>query len=91
MELNIVYPALAAAYALFCARPYLKKVWPLFLPSVAYFALHQALAPAGKDPNYTLHFTGAMLRTLAKYWAWSVGPWEFWAPIPLPKWLIPRR
>jgi hypothetical protein len=89
MELNIVYPALAAAYALFCAPRYLKKVWPLFLPSVAYFALHQALAPAGKDPNYILHFTGAMLRTLAKYWAWSVGPWEFWAPLPLPKWLIP--
>jgi hypothetical protein len=64
-------------------------VWPLFLPSAAYFAIHQAAAPAGKDPNYTLHFTGAMLRTLAKYWAWSVGPWEFWAPVPLPKWLIP--
>jgi len=89
MELNIVYPALAAAYTVFCARPYVKKVWPLFLPSMAYFALHQALAPAGKDPNYTLHFTGAMFRTLAKYWAWSVGPWEFWAPFPLPKWLIP--
>jgi hypothetical protein len=89
MELNIVYPALAGAYAVFCARPYLKKVWPLLLPSVAYFALHQALAPAGKDPNYTLHLTGAMFRTLAKYWAWSVGPWDFWAPVSLPKWLIP--
>jgi len=89
MELNIVYPALAAAYAFFCAREYLRKVWPLFLPSVAYFALHQALAPAGKDPIYTLHFTGAMFRTLAKYWAWSVGPWEFWAPVPLPRWVIP--
>jgi hypothetical protein len=89
MELNIVYPALAAVYTLLCARPYLRKVWPLFLPSAAYFAIHQAAAPAGKDPNYTLHFTGAMLRTLAKYWAWTVGPLGFWAPITVPRWLIP--
>jgi hypothetical protein len=89
LELNVVYPALATAYAMSCARPYLRKVWPLFLPSVAYFAIHQAVAPAGKDPAYILHFTGGMLRTLVKYWAWSVGPLGFWAPIALPKWLIP--
>ena len=89
MELNIVYPALAAAYTLLCARSYLRRVWPLFLPSVAYFAIHQAVAPAGKDPAYVLHFTGSMLRTLAKYWAWSVGPLGFWAPIPVPHWLVP--
>jgi len=89
MELNIVYPALAVAYTLLCARPFLRKVWPLCAPSVAYFALHQAAAPAGKDPNYTMHFTGAMLRTLAKYWMWSVGPWDSWAPFAVPKWLIP--
>lgn len=89
MELNIVYPALAAAYVMLCARPYLRKVWPLFLPSVAFFAIHQAAAPAGKDPAYIMHFTGSMLRTLAKYWAWSVGPLGFWAPISVPAWLIP--
>ena len=89
MELNIVYPALATVYALLCARPYLRKAWLLFLPSAAYFAIHQVAAPAGKDPNYTLHFTGAMLRTLAKYWAWTVGPLGFWAPFAVPGWLIP--
>jgi hypothetical protein len=59
------------------------------LVSVAYFAIHMAAAPVGKDPAYTLHFTGAMLRTLVKYWAWSVGPLGFWAPLAVPKWLIP--
>jgi hypothetical protein len=89
LELNVVYPALAAVYALLCARPYLRRVWLLFLPSVAYFAVHQVVAPAGRDPNYVLHFTGAMLRTLAKYWAWTVGPVDFWTPMPAPHWLVP--
>lgn len=89
MELNVVYPALALAYTLLCARKYLRRVWLLFLPSVAYFAIHQAAAPAGKDPNYALHFTGSMLRTMVKYWAWTVGPWDSWAPVRLPHWIIP--
>jgi hypothetical protein len=88
MELNVVYPALALAYAGLCARQYVRRVWPLFLPSVAYFAIHVAVAPT-KDPNYTMHFTGSMLRTLVKYWAWSVGPLGFWAPFSVPSWLIP--
>jgi hypothetical protein len=89
MELNVVYPGLAIAYAFLCARQYLRRVWPLGLPSIAYAAIHLAAAPAGKDANYALHFTGSMLRTLAKYWAWSVGPLGFWSPWAAPKWLIP--
>jgi hypothetical protein len=89
MEVNIVYPALALAYTLLCARSYVRKVWPLVLPSVAYFAVHQLAAPAGKDPNYAMHFTGSMLRTLVKYWAWTVGPLNYWAPFAAPRWLIP--
>ena len=89
LELNVVYPALAAAYVFLCARQHLRKVWLLFLPSVAYTAIHLAVAPTGKDPNYAMHFTGAMLRTLVKYWAWSVGPFGFWAPVPVPSWLVP--
>ena len=88
MEVNVVYPALAAAYALLCARKYLARTCLLFVPSVVYVAIHLWAAP-GKDPAYVLHFTGAMLRTLAKYWAWVVGPYEFWAPFPMPLWLIP--
>jgi hypothetical protein len=89
MEVNIVYPALALVYTWLCARRYMRQMWPLVVPSVVYFAIHQAAAPAGKDPAYILHFTGSMLRTLGKYWAWSIGPLDFWAPIALPHWLIP--
>ena len=29
-----------------------------------------------------------MLRTLAKYWAWTVGPLYFWTPVHAPDWLV---
>jgi hypothetical protein len=89
LEIDIVYPALAAVYAYLFARRYLTRVLPMFLASAAYLALHALAAPMGHDPVYALHFTGSMFRTLAKYWAWSVGPVGFWAPLPVPSWLIP--
>ncbi|HEX3746898.1 MAG TPA: hypothetical protein VHW09_23330 [Bryobacteraceae bacterium] len=89
LEINIVYPALAAVYTFLFARKYLARVLPMFAVSAAYLALHWMVAPMGRDPVYALHFTGAMLRTLAKYWAWSVGPVGFWAPMAVPLWLIP--
>ncbi len=89
LEVNIVYPALAAAYTILLARKYLERTLPMFLASAAYLAVHAVVAPIGKDPAYVLHYTGAMFRTLAKYWAWTVGPVDFWAPMPVPNWLIP--
>jgi hypothetical protein len=89
LEINIVYPALAAVYAFLFARQHVRRVLPMFLASAAYLAVHAAVAPPGKDPAYVLHFTGGMLKTLAKYWTWTVGPVRFWAPMPMPAWLIP--
>lgn len=45
LEINAVYPALAAAYALCCARRYLRKTGPMFLVSGAYALLHFWVAP----------------------------------------------
>jgi len=89
LEINIVYPALAAAYVFLFARKYLRQVLPMFVASAIYFVVHAKVAPVGHDPAYRLHYTGAMLRTLAKYWAWTVGPVDFWAPMPMPHWIIP--
>ena len=89
LEVNIVYPALAAVYVFLFARKYLRRVLPMFLASAVYLVVHAKAAPVGHDPAYRLHFTGSMLKTLAKYWAWTVGPVGFWAPIPVPHWLIP--
>jgi len=88
MELNIVYPALAAVYTLLCARRFFLRTLPLFAVSVVYFVVHQAVAMPDRNPEYALHFTGSMLRTLAKYWTWTVGPMYFWTPVGAPKWLV---
>ncbi|MEO8372561.1 MAG: hypothetical protein ABI806_25465, partial [Candidatus Solibacter sp.] len=42
-----------------------------------------------KTGDYVMHFTGAIFRTLAHYWTWSVGPAFAYTPIVLPTWLLP--
>jgi hypothetical protein len=88
MELNVVYPALAAVYTLLCARRFFLRTLPLFAVSVVYFVAHQAVPAPNRNPEYALHFTGSMLRTLARYWAWTVGPMYLWTPVHAPTWLV---
>ena len=83
LEFNVVYPALATAYALFLAAPAVRRkllpgLIPLFAISVAYFLLHRVLAPIPTSGAYALHFDARMFRTLALYGKWSVLPvdWE---------------
>jgi hypothetical protein len=100
LELNVVYPAIAAAYTLLCTatqsepRPsgrdkHFRRTLPMFAVSIAYALAHNAAAPAWKTGGYAMHFTGAMFRTLGKYWTWSVGPTFLFTPYYLPKWLLP--
>ncbi len=44
LEQNVIYPALALAYALCCARPLLPKAVPMFLVSAVYAGWHLSLA-----------------------------------------------
>jgi hypothetical protein len=83
LEINVVYPALAASYALFVApagrrRPLLLSVAPLFAVSVAYFVLHSAVAPVPHAGPYAVHFDGRVFQALALYGKWSLLPagWE---------------
>jgi hypothetical protein len=94
LELNVVYPAIAAAYTLLCAPKgprgkYFRETLPMFAVSIAYALAHNAAAPVQKTGDYAMHFTGAMFRTLSKYWTWSVGPTFLFTPFVLPKWLLP--
>ncbi|MBZ5606801.1 MAG: hypothetical protein LAP38_00975 [Acidobacteriia bacterium] len=73
LELNVVYPVLAAGYALCCARDYFRKTLLLFIPSVAYAALHFALVPAPTDPYYQMHFDSSVFTTLWQYWSFALG------------------
>ncbi|MBZ5724286.1 MAG: hypothetical protein LAP87_04755 [Acidobacteriia bacterium] len=85
LEVNLVYPALAASYTFLCARKNFRRTLPLFLPSILYVVAHRALVPLPGTGDYALHFTGSMLRTLATYWTWSAGPVLLWTPLGLPK------
>jgi len=88
-ELNLVYPAIAATYTLLCKPRFWRGTLPMFAVSAAYVAVHQAAAPAPRTGDYAMHFTGSMLRTLGKYWTWSVGPTFLYSPLTLPKWVLP--
>jgi hypothetical protein len=73
LELNVVYPAIAAGYALCCARQYLRKTPYLFIPSILFTLVHLFLIPASTDEHYKMHFDGSLLTTFWKYWAFAVG------------------
>ncbi|HKE21846.1 MAG TPA: hypothetical protein VKB88_05605 [Bryobacteraceae bacterium] len=81
LELNVVYPALAAAYATLCARKVLARTLALAPVSVAYFFLHNALAPPPHTGDYSLHYGGPMIHSLQVFWAWSVGPTYMATPL----------
>jgi hypothetical protein len=83
LELNVVYPALAAGYTWLCARPYFRRTLPLFAASAVYFVLHNVFAPPLKTGLYAIHVTSTIFRTLAVYWAWSLEP----AYLRVPRWL----
>ena len=89
LELNVVYPAIAAAWTLLCARRYFRSTLPLFAISAAYAVAHNAVAPMQKTGDYAMHFTGAIFGTLGTYWTWSAGPPFLYTPFDLPKWMLP--
>ena len=55
LELNVVYPALAAAYTFLCARKYFVRTLPLFAASVVFVVAHRMAAPPASGV-YQMHF-----------------------------------
>jgi hypothetical protein len=79
LEVNVVYPALAAAYVLFVTgaekrKKFLLSLTPLAAISVAYFLVHNAVAPLPHDGPYGVHLDGRIFRSFALYWKWSLLP-----------------
>lgn len=84
LEINVVYPALAAAYAVFAApvekrRRLLVSLWPLFVISTAYFFWHRAVAPIPTSGPYAVHVDVRVFRALALYGKWSLLPVDWTA------------
>ena len=79
LELNVVYPALAAAYTFLCARKHFRSSLFLFVPSILFALLHRAVAPPAAG-IYSMHFGAPMLKTLGTYWVWTLaGSSVLWA------------
>jgi hypothetical protein len=73
LETNVVYPAIAAVYALLFAREYLKKILPMFPVSALFVFVHFRFAPPPQNGVYALHL-GGIFSTLWTYWTWALGP-----------------
>ena len=73
LETNVVYPALAALYALWCARPLLRKTLPMFLVSALSAAVHFHFAPAPHAGVYAPRLDARVFGTLWTYWSWALG------------------
>jgi len=71
LELNAVYPALAALYTFVFARRRFRATLPLFIPSLVFVGLHAVLAPLSATGTYALHF-GGVPETLLTYWRWAL-------------------
>lgn len=72
LEMNVVYPALAAAYTLLLARKHFFATLPLFIPSVAFTLIDRVFAGSRASGVYALHFDRALPITLLTYWRWAL-------------------
>jgi hypothetical protein len=73
LEINVVYPALVAIYALCFARRHLIRTVPLFIVSAAYALLHRSIAPAQTTDVYRMYFDSSLLWTFFTYCKWATG------------------
>jgi len=80
LELNVVYPAIAAAFAIVSekarARRLFNQVAPLFAISLIYTIAHFWFAPLPASGPYKLHWDARVFQTLVEYWGWALGPGE---------------
>ncbi len=88
LELNVVYPALAAGFTLLCARKFFRGTLPMFGVSIVYTAIHTWAAPPSATGQYAMHFGASLLRTLGTYWTWSIGPVYLETPPYLKRWMM---
>lgn len=74
LELNVVYPALALAYGLCCARGAIRQILPLFIPSAIYTVLHTLAAPFAASGPYKMYWNLSVFSTFWTYWKIALGP-----------------
>ena len=83
LEINVVYPAIAMAWALFVVpaerrRRMAFRAAAMFPISILYFALHTWAAPLPKTGGYGVHVDARIFHTLVLYLKFSLLPQD-WA------------
>jgi hypothetical protein len=91
LEINVVYPALAAAYVILLTRRerWRRLLWtlaPMFGMSILYFWWHSRVAPTLRSGPYALHLDTSILRSFLIYLRWSFVP-SAWASLGRPGWV----
>jgi hypothetical protein len=71
-ELMVMYPVIAAGYALCCSRKHFRGTLALFVPSILFTAWHLVYVPMPTDVNYKMHFDAGLFSTAWNYWAMAV-------------------
>ena len=89
LEINVVYPALAALYAFCCARRYLLSTLPLFAVSGIYTLIHRSVAPPQTGEIYRMYFDASIFETLWTYLRWMIGATRFAPADRFPHWVYP--
>ena len=88
LEGNLVYPALAAAWALTAARPYLKRTAADVRGVRGLRGATPRWRPVRRGRGATPCTSPAPCSArLARYWTWSAGPSYSWMPFRIPAWV----
>ena len=72
LEINVVFPAIAALWAWCCARRYLWRTLPMFVFSAAYTLFHRLIAPRQRNEIYAMVFDANIFHTIGTYLWWTV-------------------
>jgi hypothetical protein len=68
LELNVVYPAVVAAYSLIFSRKHFRSTLPMFAVSILYFVIHRLAAGPTESYYYQTIFGPSILTAFGKYW-----------------------
>lgn len=74
LELMVVYPFLAALHAWCTDRKTMRSALWLFVPAVAFTAMHFIFIPRPSSPVYALALDGRLPGSFGKYLAWTLEP-----------------
>ncbi len=74
LEVNVVYPALAAAYTFLFARKHFRGTLAMFVPAAGFIAIDRLAASHHAVGPYALHFDRALPLTFLGYWRQALVP-----------------